>query len=1476
METWDTAVSNTVSVADDFDRMRSTFIYEAPGFLAYQEGTRAPGAKCGDTIQMSGYRIGDTMLVTDAAVSARAAETPACTPVGTQKLAIIYARVPGLGAPPMSIEQLRTWVFSGDLSAPNFWSMSSFGLAPFSGDVIGPVDVDRQYGCNDGTAVQNAAYAAAAKLTDMTQYNRIFVAHPPLGSCFWGGVNSVGCRVYAQADGSSHRTSMGSMNSPNSLAGVQRYVFHEVGHGLGLLHSNAYIAPADTLAADRSRVTVLEYGDQYSAMGSGAASTYGLGQKEVLNWLKEGETIRTVSADIDVDLVPMGVGGSGLRGLKVKRKTQPDNEYVWVEYRTREGTDVNLPRLQPGAILHYTPVQVNLTGELLDATPGSVSDQSSYLDPVLPVGRRWQDPYSNLSIEVSAATPEKLSVSVRYAKPCASVTWPAQTMLPVSGGTFNAKVSADGDCTVVTKSNNYWIQPDGPGSSNFVASPNTGFTQRVATVTVDRQTTTVRQAAAKMDLNLDSIAPASGVLRAGVFNQFQLNILAPNGSGSIGEVRLLLGESSSVENACLLVYSGGRLRLMSNAGNSEAGSIRPNISESASNSQCAIATLSVANVSPSVVRLTFFVSPNATNYLGPKRLLMALRHAQDTQVGGYEEVGTMNVAAGCQAFFAPPRISVPGSGGVYFVTVNTAAGCAWEPAATGDWTRIAVNRGATASTATLTISANNTSSNRRATVTALGAEFIIDQLAAGQQPYPTVTFDGQELLISRSGGTGEVFFTTNLPAASISPLSDQPWLKLNYRLSPNGSVGSSVLYYVEANLTPAQRSATIRVGPTSLAVVQEAGPDDPGKNRITTLSGSGLAESGEAIAVTVARPTLLAFDRGGNLYITEPDYFRVRKVGKDGGISTVAGMGAVGEPLYGGPAGQSRLLSVRGVVVDSKGNVFIASSGNILRVDADGALSLFAIGLGSPQGMAIDDKDNIYVADASVNRVFIVRPDGTLTPFAGTGAAGYSGDGGAPLSALLRNPQSVAWASDGSVYISDAGNFAIRKVSAGRIESVIGTGTSGNTTDGNTAKGQQITTPGQVAVDAAGLVYWVTPANRVRYIDAAGKAATLAGGGTAAPADATLAASANLDVFGVAFDPTSLAEPLFALSDRIENAVRRVDGARKLVRLAGRDTAASIGDSAAATDALLYWPLFGVYGPDGLLCFSDSRNHRVRRINADGTVETIAGTGVRGFTGDGQPASRARLYEPSGLAFDAQGNLFIADSSNQRIRRIAKDGIITTVAGTGVAGSTGDNGPAAAARLFGPRGLAFDKAGTMFIADTNNGRIRAIDSTGQIKTVAGTGVFGYNGDDRPAESATLNSPQAVAVDSSDRLIIADSFNGRIRAVDAAGVITTVAGNGLSAGASNLARSTSLGVVAAGVSHHARWSIAGGRRKRRGRFLRRRRPGLGRDNVFACRPRRRCGRQSCDLRFPQRSHSHHRRQLKSPQAVAALLLCTTRL
>lgn len=221
------------------------------------------------------------------------------------------------------------------------------------------------------------------------------------------------------------------------------------------------------------------------------------------------------------------------------------------------------------------------------------------------------------------------------------------------------------------------------------------------------------------------------------------------------------------------------------------------------------------------------------------------------------------------------------------------------------------------------------------------------------------------------------------------------------------------------------------------------------------------------------------------------------------------------------------------------------------------------------------------------------------------------------------------------------------------------------------------------------------------------------------------------------------------------------------------------GTTIPASNAALASPSAIAYDASGNLYLADSNNHVIREVlKSTGLVHTIAGTGVAGFSGDGGAATAAQLDTPTGIALDSSGNVLIADSHNHRVRKIS-GGVITTVAGTGTAGFSGDGGQAIAARLALPSAIAIDKAGRLFIADTNNHRVRAV-ADGVITTAAGNGEELFAGDGGQATAASLDQPTGVAVDAAGMLYIADKHNQRIRMVNAAGGITTVAGSGASA------------------------------------------------------------------------------------------------
>ncbi|MFC2022364.1 clostripain-related cysteine peptidase [Chloroflexota bacterium] len=243
-----------------------------------------------------------------------------------------------------------------------------------------------------------------------------------------------------------------------------------------------------------------------------------------------------------------------------------------------------------------------------------------------------------------------------------------------------------------------------------------------------------------------------------------------------------------------------------------------------------------------------------------------------------------------------------------------------------------------------------------------------------------------------------------------------------------------------------------------------------------------------------------------------------------------------------------------------------------------------------------------------------------------------------------------------------------------------------------------------------------------------------------------------------------------AMPGTLLSVARAAPGVGDIITVAGNGTAAFGGDGGAATAASLNVPHGVVLDGAGNLYIADRANHRIRKVDTSGIITTVAGTGAAGFSGDSGPATAASLNGPEGIAVDGTGNLFITDYENVRIRKVdAASGVITTVAGDGTWGFGGDDGPATAASLNGPVGVALDGAGNLFIADFENHRIRKVDTSGIISTVAGNGIAGYTGDGGPATAASLNMPGGVAIDGVGNLFILDTGNNRIRKVEGVAV-----------------------------------------------------------------------------------------------------------
>jgi sugar lactone lactonase YvrE len=567
---------------------------------------------------------------------------------------------------------------------------------------------------------------------------------------------------------------------------------------------------------------------------------------------------------------------------------------------------------------------------------------------------------------------------------------------------------------------------------------------------------------------------------------------------------------------------------------------------------------------------------------------------------------------------------------------------------------------------------------------------------------------------------------------------------------------------------------------------------------ITTYAGRISPVNGtQAVTYAIGAPESVVPDGAGGIYFASMAMGGISHVAADGTLTMIAGTGVPGFSGDGGPAASAQLNAPTGLAMDLSGNLFIVDSGNyrVRKVTAAGIISTIAgngyadnnvefgpatsASLSRLEAVAVDAAGNVFIVAA--NRVFRVSSAGIITNFAGTGQGyGFSGDGGPATSAQLSQPMGVAVDAAGNVFIADWGNGTIRKVSpAGIISTVTGNGTSGFSGDGGPATSAQLSRPAGVAVDAAGNLFIVDSLNqRVRKVSSAGIITTVAG--TATPGfsgDGGPAASAQFNFRigepnGVAVDA---AGSLF-ISDGYNQRIRKVSSAGIIATVAGNGTSSFSGDGGSATSAQL--TAVGVaVDAAGNLFIVDAGNQRVRKVSSAGIITTVAGTGTPGFSGDGGPAASAQFNfvtygRLSGVAVDVAGNLFISDTDNARVRKVSPAGMITTVAGNGTIGSSGDGGPATSAQLY-PTGVAVDAAGNLFIADNSGSRIRKVSPDGIITTVAGGGIgIGSNADGGPATSAQL-TPVGVAVDAAGNLFIAEG--GSIRKVSPAGIITTIAG-----------------------------------------------------------------------------------------------------
>ncbi len=506
----------------------------------------------------------------------------------------------------------------------------------------------------------------------------------------------------------------------------------------------------------------------------------------------------------------------------------------------------------------------------------------------------------------------------------------------------------------------------------------------------------------------------------------------------------------------------------------------------------------------------------------------------------------------------------------------------------------------------------------------------------------------------------------------------------------------------------------------------------------TIFAGTGTAgfsgDGGAATSAALNSPNGLRFDSDGNLYIADTQNNRIRRVTPAGVISTVVGDGVARSSGDNGPAtGASIVL---------------------------------------PSDIAVDSANNLYVSDTSAGRIRVVNRQGNITALAGGGRL-YTD--GAAAEATLITPASLAFDSRGGLVIAVSGARQIRRIVQTTITSIAGVVPGGSGQDGLPATSVSLLDPSNVAVDARGNVLVSDQIdNRVRSISPSGLLTTIAGNGIFG-IDITGGQALTAQVGaprGLAFDS---AGNLF-IGSGAGATIRRVTPAGVITNIAG-GAGGFAGDNGPASNARL----LGVAGlatdSAGNVYIADTSNNRIRRIAAvSQTITTIAGGATPGFSGDGGPAASALLAGPRDVAVDRANNIYIADTGNSRIRRIDTNGVITTVAGNGSSTYSGDGGAAISAAIGFPISVAVDQTGNLYFPTGN--RIRKVDAaTQQISTIAGVAAAGFAGDGALATNASFDSPAGISVDANGALYIADQRNFRVRKLTPARIVAEGVTNG---------------------------------------------------------------------------------------------------
>lgn len=552
---------------------------------------------------------------------------------------------------------------------------------------------------------------------------------------------------------------------------------------------------------------------------------------------------------------------------------------------------------------------------------------------------------------------------------------------------------------------------------------------------------------------------------------------------------------------------------------------------------------------------------------------------------------------------------------------------------------------------------------------------------------------------------------------------------------------------------------------------------------INTIAG-GIGDGGLATNTVIGSPAVVWMDRSDNIYIVDYTHTTIRKVSPTGIVTHVAGTpNSTGYSGDRGLAIYAQLDRPTGIVTDTSGNLYIADAGNqrIRKIDRQGVITTFVTLSRYINAITIDDNQFIYVA-TNDQRISKITPTGYVSVIANSaGYYGFTGDGGYAIDASFRSIASMCTDHLGNIYLLDATNNNIRKIyPSGIITTFAGDGVAGYYGDGISATSARFSAPTGISADNSGNIYVADKNNNVlRKISSSGIINTIAGIPVSAgnTGDGGLATAAKLSAPSHAIADAS---GNIYIADYSNNRVRKIDPSGIISSFTGTTVTARVehlGDGGPAKSAILNQPI-GIFIDTSRNTFvTEYGLNGVRKINASGIITRIAGNDTAGFSGDGGPATNAKFNKPSGVVKDSRGNIYICDMVNRRIRKVAPSGIVTTYAGGGLRPPV-DGAMVDTVLLPSLNALAIDKYDNIYVS-TGNRQIKKIDTNKIIKNICGTGTYGYSGDGGPATSAQIGDVLGLVVYDNKRIFLADYGANRVRVIDSAGIITTYAGIGTS-------------------------------------------------------------------------------------------------